>query len=146
MSADKHRRLALEVAYLRLASRETGISLNIKWGWGITPLIERMIDAGDLVRRRVSMGGRKNVTCVYATAQGLAKMTQALTRFGSGFGPISGLGRIEPVRLRKDVVRLRARPPEQIRAQAQAAKARARANALKARAWMLAARANANAA
>ncbi len=50
MSSDKHRRLALEVAYLRLASREGGLAVNVKWARGMTPVLEAMIDAGDLIR------------------------------------------------------------------------------------------------
>ena len=119
MSADKHRRLGLEVAYLRLAAREHGLPLNVKWARGITDLLRRMIAAGDLDQRRMPAGGRKTVTTVFATAQGLAKLQEALARHGAEFGPVSGLGRIEPVRVRKEVRRRQALTPAERRANAQ---------------------------
>lgn len=116
MSADKHRRLALEVAYLRLASRETGLSLNVKWARGITDVLRTMIANGDLVQRRTPVTQRRTITQVYATDAGRAKLASALDRFGPEFGPVSGLSRIEPVRLRKEVRRARTRTPEEARA------------------------------
>lgn len=124
MSADKHRRLALEVAYLRLAGREHGLALNIKWARGITDVLRAMIAAGDLDQRRVPMGGRKTVTTVYATAQGSAKLAAALARHGEAFGPVAGLSRIEPVRQRKEVRRRQEMTPRQRREERAAALAR----------------------
>lgn len=119
MSADKHRRLALEIAYLRLAGREHGLALNVKWARGITDLLRRMIAAGDLDQRRMPSGGRKTITTVFATTQGQAKLHAALERHGETFGLVTGLARIEPVRVRKEVRRRQALTPAERRANAQ---------------------------
>lgn len=119
MSADKHRRLAIEIAYLRLATREYGMSLNVKWARGITTVIRDMIAGGDIVQRRIPMGGRKTVTTMFATEQGRGKLDAALVRHGKAFGPVTGLDRIEPVRVRKEVRQRQAITPTQRRADRQ---------------------------
>jgi hypothetical protein len=118
MSADKHRRLAIDVAYLRLAAgghdpeNPLGFSVNIKWGRALTPEIQDLIAKGDVVLQRSGGGGRcnttgrkrtsKRVTMVVATAQGRARLAATLQRHGADFGPVAKLARIEPVRIRKE--------------------------------------------
>ncbi len=115
MSSDKHRRLGLEIAYLRLASREGGLAVNVKWARGMTRVLDGMIAAGDLVRERVNTGQRKRVTTLQTSPQGAAKLAHALARHGDAFGPIGALGRIEPVRIRKEVRRRNAVTPTERR-------------------------------
>jgi hypothetical protein len=111
MSADKHRNLALKIAYLRLASGDFGLPLNVKHARKLTPLLQSMADDKLVVLRRV--GGRlggKSVTTAYATDAGRTALEGALKRFGPDFGPVSGLERIEPVCEPKDVRRRKANP------------------------------------
>lgn len=112
MSADKHRNLAIRTAYLRLASREGGLGLNVKWARKLTPLLKRMADDGLVTLRRT--GGRpgsKSVTTAFATSAGEAALSAALVRFGDSFGPPSAIDRIEPARETKEMRRKRMTPP-----------------------------------
>ncbi len=127
MSSDKHRRLALEVAYLRLACREGGLAVNVKWARGMTRVLDGMIAAGDLVRDRVNTGQRKRVTTLQASPQGAAKLAHALARHGDAFGPTAALGRIEPVRIRKEVRRRNAIAPAERRVRQDRLRARQQA-------------------
>lgn len=112
MSADKHRNLQIRVAYLRAASRESGLGLNIKWAAKLTKFLMRMVADGEIALKRQSLGGRKNVTVAYATDTGKARLATCLERFGPDFGDIAQIGRAEPSRLSKTQRRLRRKPPE----------------------------------
>lgn len=124
MSADKHRSLAIRVAYLRLASRDGGLALNIKWARKLTRFLKRMVDEGEITLRREGCGGRKSATVAYATSKGLARLEEAVRRFGPDFGPTSATGRIEPVCERKEHRRDKIISPEDRRARAKVDAAR----------------------
>lgn len=112
MSADKHKNLAVRVAYLRLASMDGGLALNIKWARKLTSFLMRMIDDGEITLRRTACCGRKNVTVAYATEIGKARLEAEMKRFGPQFGPITAIGKVEPVRESKAMRRARRMPPE----------------------------------
>lgn len=118
MSADKHKNLAVRAGYLRLASAESGLALNIKWARKLTPFLKRMIDDGEIQLRRESAGGSKNVTVAYATPAGKARLDTILKRFGPEFGPVSVTGRAERNRMPKVMRRQRLISPEDRRAAA----------------------------
>lgn len=102
MSADKHKRLVIEVAYLRLATRDCGMATNIKWTRARTRLLDKMAARGLIVFRTVRHFARKTVTTAFATPAGHELLAASLRRFGDDFGPVSAISRIEPARgLRK---------------------------------------------
>lgn len=92
-------RLALEatIAYLRLAVREGGLPLDVPGGRAYTKDLRAMVERGDLVMMRAARGANRP-DLLYATAQGIDRLTGLIERYGEEFGPISVLGRIENVR------------------------------------------------
>jgi hypothetical protein len=118
MSADKHKNLAIRAGYLRAASSESGLGLNIKWARKLTPFLMAMIKDGEIVLRRTN-GRGKNVTTAHVTPRGTARLEEILQRFGSDFGPISSIDRVEPISAPKSVRRHKLRSPENLRTEAQ---------------------------
>lgn len=118
MSADKHKNLAIRAGYLRAASSESGLGLNIKWARKLTPFLMGMIKDGEIILRRTN-GRGKNVTSAHVTPVGAARLDAILKRFGPDFGPISSIDRIEPLSVPKCVRRRNLRSPEDLRTDAQ---------------------------
>lgn len=143
MSADKHKGLATRAAYLRRSATEGGLGLNVKWAARLTPFLRKMADDGEIVLRRVGSDGRggKAVTCAFATAAGIARLTDLEKRFGEGFGTAGDIDRVEPSRETKDMRRKRRVAPEVIRASARKANASRRASLTRALALRAQARA-----
>lgn len=121
MPAGKTRPLSVRVAYLRLASEDCGIGLNVKWTRKLTPFMLRMVHEGELVLRRLGSDGRghKAVTTAYATELGKARLAAALAKHGPDFGPTSEIDRDQPSRLPKTMRRKRIADadPRRIRAE-----------------------------
>lgn len=98
MSADKRKSLAIETAYLRLASRDIGMGTNNKWMRARTKFLDKMAERGLITYRTVRLAGRKTVTTAFATPAGAARLAETLKRFGDDYGPIAAISRIEPAR------------------------------------------------
>lgn len=82
----KPRGLRIRAAYLRLAGREGGLGLNIKWAPKLTGVLKSMMKTGDVVLRREGYGGRKNVTVAYLTDQGRTRLAELNAKYGPDFG------------------------------------------------------------
>lgn len=111
MSADKHKGLAVDTAYLRLAAADFGLTVNVKWARAYTPELRALVERGDLEIQRLGGGrgkhGCKRVTTLFITDQGRFRLEGIIARHGPEFGPRSILDRVEPVRVRKDERRRR---------------------------------------
>ena len=92
-------RLVLEamIAYLRLATRDGGLPLDVPGGRAYTRDLRGLVERGDLAMLRATRGsGRPNV--LHATPQGVDRLASILERYGMDFGPVAVLGHVENVR------------------------------------------------
>jgi hypothetical protein len=97
MSIDPRALLEVAVAYLRLASRDGGLPLDVPGGRAYTKDLRALVERGDLAMRRPARGSnRPNV--LHATPQGIDRLAGILERYGEAFGPIAVLGHVENVR------------------------------------------------
>ncbi len=95
----KDAKFALEVmtAYLRLASRDGGLALDVPGGRAYTRDLRETVERGDLAIMRAARGS-KRPDVVHATPQGIDRLASILARYGEDFGPVSVLGNVENVR------------------------------------------------
>lgn len=97
MSMDPRRALESTIAYLRLATREGGLPLDVPGGRAYTRDLRAMVERGDLAMMRTPRGS-KRPNILLATPQGIDRLASVLERYGEDFGPVSVLGQIENVR------------------------------------------------
>jgi hypothetical protein len=95
----KDPRLVLEamVAYLRLATREGGLPLDVPGGRAYTRDLRDLVERGDLVMLRAARSSNRP-NRLHATPQGIDRLASILERYGEDFGPTDVLGHVENVR------------------------------------------------
>jgi hypothetical protein len=97
MSRDPKFALEVMIAYLRLATRDGGLPLDVPGGRAYTHDLRDMVERGDLAMLRAARSGnRPNV--LHATPQGIDRLASILERYGEDFGPTNILGQVENVR------------------------------------------------
>jgi hypothetical protein len=97
MARDPKFALEVMIAYLRLATREGGLPLDVPGGRAYTQDLREMVERGDLAMMRAARSSNRP-DVLHATPQGIDRLTSVLDRYGAEFGPVSVLGRVENVR------------------------------------------------
>lgn len=97
MARDPKFALEVTIAYLRLATYEGGLPLDVPGGRAYTRDLRQMVERGDLVMMRAARGSNRPDR-IHATPQGIDRLASILKRYGEEFGPITVLGGVENVR------------------------------------------------
>lgn len=97
MARDPKFALEVTIAYLRLATREGGLPLDVPGGRAYTHDLRFMVERGDLAMLRAARGSNRP-DILHATPQGIDRLASILERYGDDFGPIAVLGGVENVR------------------------------------------------
>jgi hypothetical protein len=97
MTRDPKFALEVMIAYLRLAVRDGGLSLDVPGGRAYTNDLRDMVERGDLAMIRAVRGSNRP-DVLHATPQGVDRLASVLDRYGEDFGPVTILGQVENVR------------------------------------------------
>jgi hypothetical protein len=97
MPRDPKFALEVTIAYLRLATREGGLPLDVPGGRAYTLDLRGMVERGDLVMMRATRGSNRP-DVLHATLQGIDRLASILERYGEDFGPLTVVGGVENVR------------------------------------------------
>jgi hypothetical protein len=97
MAMDSKMALEVTVAYLRLATRDGGLPLEVPGGRAYTSDLRALVERGDLAMLRAQRSSNRP-DVLHATPQGTDRLAGILERYGEAFGPITVLGRVENAR------------------------------------------------